>query len=93
MMQKSLCQIEIINRIRILRLKNNISQIGLAAILDISSGQIGNIESPKFQHKYTLKQLYAIASYFNVKLDYILTGKNEALDSEKLIQTLIEYDG
>ena len=93
MMQKSECQIEIINRIRILRLANNVSQMSLANILDISSGLIGNIESPKFQHKYTLKQLYAIASYFNVKLDYILTGENKTLDSEKLIQTLIEYDG
>lgn len=92
-MQKSECQIEIINRIRILRLANNVSQMSLANILDISSGLIGNIESPKFQHKYTLKQLYAIASYFNVKLDYILTGENKTLDSEKLIQTLIEYDG
>lgn len=92
-MQKSECQIEIINRIRLLRLANNVSQMSLANILDISSGLIGNIESPKFQHKYTLKQLYAIASYFNVKLDYILTGENQTLDSEKLIQTLIEYDG
>ena len=92
-MQKSECQIEIINRIRILRLANNVSQMSLANILDISSGLIGNIESPKFQHKYTLKQLYAIANYFNVKLDYILTGENKTLDSEKLIQTLIEYDG
>ena len=92
-MQKSECQIEIINRIRILRLANNVSQMSLANILDISSGLIGNIESPKFQHRYTLKQLYAIASYFNVKLDYILTGENQTLDSEKLIQTLIEYDG
>ena len=92
-MQKSECQIEIINRIRILRLANNVSQMSLANILDISSGLIGNIESPKFQHKYTLKQLYAIANYFNVKLEYILTGENKTLDSEKLIQTLIEYDG
>ncbi|MDE6090263.1 MAG: helix-turn-helix transcriptional regulator [Duncaniella sp.] len=92
-MQKSECQIEIINRIRILRLANNVSQMSLANILDISSGLIGNIESPKFQHKYTLKQLYAIASYFNVKLDYIFTEENQTLDSEKLIQTLIEYDG
>lgn len=92
-MKNSEFQTEIINRIRILRLANNISQMGLANVLDLSSGQISNIESPNFQHKYTLKQLYAIANFFNVKLDYILTGKNETLDSEELIQTLIEYDG
>jgi putative transcriptional regulator len=85
-------QNKVIDRIRQLRINNDISQIGLANIIEVSNGQIGNIESPKFRHKYTIKHLYTIAHYFNVSLDYILTGKNEKLDSDTLIQILIEYD-
>jgi putative transcriptional regulator len=85
-------QNKVIDRIRQLLINNDISQIGLANIIEVSNGQIGNIESPKFRHKYTIKHLYTIAHYFNVSLDYILTGKNEKLDSDTLIQILIEYD-
>jgi putative transcriptional regulator len=91
-MAKTNFQNEVVNRIRQLRLDNDISQIQLANIIDVSNGQIGNIESPKFQHKYTLKHLYTIARHFNVPLEFILTGSNSKMDSELLIKTLIQYD-
>ncbi|MCI7032642.1 MAG: helix-turn-helix transcriptional regulator [Bacteroidales bacterium] len=91
-MNKTDFQIDIINRIRQLRTENDISQIKLANIIDVSTGQIGNIESPKFQHKYTLKQLYQISKFFNVPIDYILTGTNHLLNTEDIIQALIKYD-
>lgn len=91
-MIKTEYQLEVISRIRKLRIDNEVSQIGLANLIYISNGQIGNIESPKFQHKYTLKQLYIIAQYFKVSMDYILTGSNEALSSTQLIEALIRYD-
>ena len=53
-MDKTEYQLEVISRIRKLRIENEVSQVGLANLIDISNGQIGNIESPKFQHKYTL---------------------------------------
>lgn len=90
-MAKTEFQNEVVNRIRRLRTDNDISQIGLANIIEVSNGQIGNIESPKFQHKYTLKQLYLIAQYFNVSIAFLLTGKDE-LNSEELIKTLIRYE-
>ncbi|MDE6484657.1 MAG: helix-turn-helix domain-containing protein [Duncaniella sp.] len=91
-MEKSDYQNEVVNRIRQLRIDNEVSQIGLAGIIDVSAGQIGNIESPKFQHKYTLKQLYLISKYFNVPVSYLLTGKKEILDCESFIMALIRYD-
>lgn len=91
-MNKTDFQIDIINRIRQLRTENDISQIKLANIIDVSTGQIGNIESPKFQHKYTLKQLYQISKFFNVSIDYILTGTNHLLNTEDIIKALIKYD-
>lgn len=90
-MSKTDYQNEVVNRIRLLRIDRDISQVGIANVINVSNGQIGNIESPKFQHKYTLKQLYLIAQYFEVTLDYILTGKHTALDSENLIKTIIKY--
>ncbi len=91
-MGKTSYQNEIVNRIRQLRIDNKISQIGLADIIDVSNGQIGNIESPKFPHKYTLKQLYSIAQHFKVTLDFLLTGSCEILDTEHIIKALIQYD-
>ena len=91
-MGKSDYQNEVVNRIRQLRIDNDISQIGLATIIDVSNGQIGNIESPKFQHKYTLKQLYLISKHFNVTFSYLLTGNNEVSDNDSIIQYLIRYD-
>ena len=90
--QKTEYQLDVINRVRLLRVAKNISQIKIANLLDVSIGYIGNVESTKFQHKYTLKQLWVLASHFNVSLDYLLTGKNEKLSSELLIKYLISYD-
>lgn len=91
-MTKTDYQNVVVNRIRQLRIDNDISQIRLANIIEVSNGQIGNIESPKFQHKYTLKQLYLIAHHFNVSIGYLLTGTKEALDNDSLIKALIKYD-
>lgn len=91
-MDKTEYQLEVISRIRKLRIENEVSQVGLANLIDISNGQIGNIESPKFQHKYTLKQLYLIAQHFKVSMEYLLTGSNESLSSSQLIEALIKYD-
>lgn len=91
-MSKTDFQNEVINRIRLLRTNNEISQIGLANIIEVSNGQIGNIESPKFRHKYTLKQLYLIAKYFNVTPYFLLTGITDEADSDSLLKALIKYD-
>ena len=91
-MAKTDFQNDVVNRIRQLRIAQNVSQIGLANIIDVSNGQIGNIESPKFQHKYTLKHLDLIAKYFGVSITYLLTGDNIEIDIDILIKYLIKYD-
>ena len=89
---KTQYQIEIINRIRFLRIEKNISQIKLANILNVSTGYIGNVESTKFRHKYTLKQLCELSKFFNITLDFLFTGKNVSLTKEQLINNIIDYD-
>lgn len=89
---KSAYQIEVINRVKSLRVANGISQIMIAGIIDVSNGYVGNVESTKFRHRYTLKQLWIIANHFGVSLDYLLTGKNETLSTEQIINYLISYD-
>lgn len=91
-MAKTNFQNEVVNRIRQLRMERDISQIGIANIIDVSNGQIGNIESSKFQHKYTLKHLDLIAKYFNVSITYLLTGNNNTIEIDNLIKLLIKYD-
>ena len=91
--QKTKYQLEVVNRVRSLRTERNISQIKIANTLDVSTGYIGNVESPKFQHKYTLKQLWALSTFFNVSLDYLLTGENEKLSTDKIVSLLVSYDG
>lgn len=91
-MAKTDFQNDVVNRIRQLRIAQNVSQIGLANIIDVSNGQIGNIESPKFQHKYTLKHLDLIAKYFGVSITYLLTGDKKEIDIDNLIKHLIKYD-
>lgn len=71
---------------------NDLSQIDLAGIIEVSNGQLGNIESPKFSHKYTLRHLYIISNYFKVSIEFLLTGNTDKLESEELIKYLIKYD-
>ncbi len=73
-------------------MSREVSQIDLASLIDVSNGQIGNIESPKFQHKYTLKHLNRIARYFDVSVTYLLSGDDSENDVDKLIELLIKYD-
>lgn len=89
---KTKYQLNVINRIRSLRTAKGISQIKIAHLLDVSSGYIGNVESPRYQHKYTLKQLVELAHCFDVTLDYILTGEHTDLTTKELINHLISYD-
>ncbi len=94
---KSKYQEKVINKLRKLRMDNNISQAQLSDILSISPGLVGNIESYKYSHKYTLKQIKMICDYFNCSVDNIffdddeqINDKNEAINL--LILKIIEYD-
>ncbi len=90
-------QLKVINSIRELRFDNNLSQAALSDILDISYGLIGNIESTRYEHKYTLKQLKILSEHFEFKLEELFLTPEELKKSKKeainlLITKIIEYN-
>lgn len=54
----------VINKIKEKRKELNISQRGMAEILDCSAGFIGQVESQKCGIKYSVHQVYLIAKEF-----------------------------
>ncbi len=56
---------EVILRLRALREQKNVSQVEVANYLGISPGQLGNIESCKQNHKYTLNHINLLCGWFN----------------------------
>lgn len=61
---KSKIDLFVITRIKEKRMQKNVSQRGLAAILDCSASFIGQIESGKFDVKYSVHQVFLIAQFF-----------------------------
>lgn len=61
---KSDIDLFVINRIKEKRKELNVSQRGMAAILDCSAGFIGQVESEKSDTKYSVHQIYLIAKDF-----------------------------
>lgn len=61
---KSRIDLFVITRIKERRMQKNISQRGLAAILDCSPSFIGQVESEKFDVKYSVHQVFLVAQFF-----------------------------
>lgn len=61
---KSKIDLFVITRIKEWRMEKNISQRGLAAILDCSPSFIGQVESEKFDVKYSVHQVFLVAQFF-----------------------------
>ncbi|QEC78353.1 helix-turn-helix domain-containing protein [Mucilaginibacter ginsenosidivorax] len=55
----------IINKVKELRLKNNVSQAVLAIKLDVSDAFIGQIENPKHRAKYNITHINKLAQIFS----------------------------
>lgn len=89
-------QNEIINKVRLLRQSKNISQAKLAAIIGVSTGQIGNIETPTRAHKYTLAQLSIVCDELGIPLENIFIDNVTMLSKDeivkRLINSIIEYE-
>jgi len=96
--EKSEIQLNIINKIKELRQADNISQAKICDIIDLNSvGQVGNIESPKYKHKYTLQQLFTLSCYFNYPIEDLFLSESELNNPvsdviNSLILKLIEYE-
>lgn len=63
--------------IRILMENNRITQQQLADAIDMSQSNISKALSLKDKKCFTVEQIYRIAEYFNVSIDYLLGYKNE----------------
>jgi len=55
----------VIDKVKELRIKKNISQSELAFKLGVSSGFVGKIESPKYPDKFNLNHINKLAEIFD----------------------------
>ena len=86
---KSEYQNEIIDKVRRLRQKKRYSQAEIAALLGISEGQMGNIESPRTAYKYTLEHLYKICREFRFPIDQLFLEDEDYERADDIINILI----
>lgn len=86
-------QNKIIVHIRNLREKAGYSQVDIAKLLEISTGQLGNIESYKQSHKYTLRQITKICDKLKVNIESIFFYEDEVdkITPRMLVDKIIEY--
>ena len=90
-------QDKVIQSIKKIRTERGISQAKLSEILGISRGQIGNIENPKYSHKYTLKQIDTICKHLDYPIEKIFLPNvkiapecSEAID--ELMKSIVKYE-
>lgn len=87
-------QQQVINRIKILRERKGLSQLAFSKLLDISPGQMGNIDSCKLPHKYTLKQIVRICDFLEAPIEEIFFADDEinrAFSTRDIIDAIIKY--
>lgn len=69
----------------------------IAHLLGISVGQVGNIESFKFPHKYTLKQIDTLCKNFGMPTEQLFISDESYMEqntniTELLINKIIDYE-
>lgn len=87
-------QQKIINRIKSIREERGMTQLTFAKLLDISPGQMGNIDSYKQPHKYTIKQIMIICDFFGVDIESILfpdMGGDVNYSVKDVVNAIIRY--
>lgn len=96
-MKKSEYQLEIIFKIKQEREARGLGQKNVADILGISEGHVGNIESHKFPHKYTLKQLDTLCKYFKMPTEQLFISDDIYMQEDinitsLLVEKIVEYE-
>lgn len=86
---KSEFQLQIILKIKREREARGLGQKNIADILGISEGHVGNIESYKYPHKYTLKQLDALCKFFKIPTEQLFIPDESYLHANTNITTLL----
>lgn len=96
-MRKNNYQLEIIIKIKHERERRGLGQKNIANILGISEGHVGNIESPKFPHKYTLKQLDILCKHFKMPTEQLFIPDDLYMQqniniTKLLVEKIVEYE-
>ena len=84
-------QYKVISRIKKLREEKNYTQASLAKLLEISPGQLGNIESIKQEHKFTLAQILKICDELGVSIESMFLPDNDKVETRDVIEAIIKY--
>lgn len=87
---KSEYQNNIIAKIRKLRVEHKYSQKEMAEVLGVSNGHIGNIESPKREHKYTLCQIGKICEELGCTIEQIFLEDTDYHDGQDILKSVID---
>ena len=68
-------EVRCVKRLKELRKKKRLSQVGLAMALDMNQNSISRYENGEREADY--KTLIAFADFFNVSVDYLLERTND----------------
>lgn len=79
---------DIIDRVREIRIQQGLSQVEFAKRIGVSPGNVGDWESPNKRSSPGVQPLLAIASGFDVSLDWLLLGKSQTKpnDNQEYLQ-------
>ena len=88
---KTQYQYEVISRLKKLREDKNYTQASLAKLLEISPGQLGNIESIKQEHKFTLAQILKICDVLEFDIERIFLPEQEVAMTREVIEAIVKY--
>lgn len=93
MNMKTEFQCNIIAKLKSRREELGFSQVSIAMYLRISPGQLGNIESYKRPHKYTLKQISLLCRMLDVDIATLFMPDNVTnKNMNTLIEQIIRYE-
>ena len=87
-------QQKVINRIKIYREQRGITQLRMAHLLGISPGQMGNIDSYRQPHKYTIKQMMTICDELGIGIEQVLFDSGEdskTYSVREVVLAIIKY--
>lgn len=87
-------QQKIINRIKSIRENKGYTQLAFSKLLDISPGQMGNIDSCKQPHKYTIKQILKICDFLGVEIEEIFftdVKNGTSFSTRDIVVAIIKY--
>jgi len=85
-------QYEVISRLKKAREDKNFTQASIAKHLGISPGQLGNIESYKQCHKFTLAQIMKICELLEIDIvEIFLPNKEGNVEPREVIEEIVKY--